>query len=769
MDYQSWRRLKQLLNTKTPGWKMKNRLLISLILLSSIPVAIMALSSSFISNRIISDQTNQMHQVFLNQVEKEMNNQFKKFDELMLQYTYDNSALNRFTNDDLTYKNFQLVNDLFTVLTNLRSGMENVVEIDFYSTSFDKIATSSGFLLQPDEFFDPLALQKSKTLTRYGTWIDTRVQLNTRLDRPVITYIRPTYNPGSNAVKSFFIVYLDAATLSSKLKANVSDPATYLVLNASGYAVLHSDVAKVGSLLNTPNFIAELSKGKNLPNYRFSMPMDGKPSLINTVYSPNRDWYYVSILPTDLVAKQTNQLRNILLGVSLAFILLTVIIAIRTSSSIYQPVQRLTQRVFKHKESGKTKDEMHFIAEYIQNVEEHNDILKKNLKEYQATAEHYSLMSLLIGNSNDLTLQQGTFHNKQICLFLIETDPLYMKSQYSRGDQFLFYYAIENIVDEILSKQGKTRIMMIQPGLFAILHQPEHISSHVSRICANELLHAVRTYLKLNFVISVSYSESGLHGIHDAFLQAKRALRYSFSLGANQVIISDELDPAVSDQADALVDIENLIMHSLHASNYTEALEHFSQLIQLLKDDITLTSDVLKSYCSQLLGVMLHSVGKHHHEHAESVNMKQLTMELERQRNLQDIEAFFHKQFFDKLNAPQPEKTSLEKQQVDEVVAYIQAHYDEDISLQLCAELIGLSSSQLSRSFKKIMGINFVDYVIQHRVGIAKELLSDPKNSIQAVTEKLRYTSVNSFIRIFKKITGTTPGTYRKDAQDVRL
>ncbi|OCT11702.1 hypothetical protein A8709_27910 [Paenibacillus pectinilyticus] len=769
MDTHSWRRLKHFLEMKKPGWKLKNRLLISLILLSSIPIAIMALSSSFISNRILSDQTDQMHQVFLNQVEKEMNSQFKKFDELMLQYTYDNSALSRFTKDDLTYQNFQLVNDLFTVLTNLRSGMENVVEIDFFSTSYNKIVTSSGLLLQPEEFQDPLAIDKSHTLTKYGGWLDTRKHLNTRLDRPVITYIRPMNSAGSNVVNSFFIVYLDAASLSSNLKANVSDPATYLVLNSDGNAVMHSDPTKVGSFIDSPEFRAELTKGKNMPNYRFTMNLDGKPSLINTVYSANRDWYYVSILPTALVAKETNQLRNILFGVSFAFILLAIIIAIRTSQSIYQPVHKLTQRVFHDKDTSTSKDEIHYITEHIQHVEEHNDFLQKNLKQYQTHAEQYSLMSLLIGNSSDTTLQQDTFQNKPICLFLLETDPIYMKSQYSRNDQFLMYYAIDNIVDEILSTKGITRIMMIQPGLFAILHQPEQAGFQQSRIYANELLQAVRTYLKLNFVISAGYSESGLPGIHDVFTQAKHALRYSFSLGANQVIISDELDPSISDQADALVEVENLILQSLHATNYREAQELFTQIIQLLKDDSSLTSELVKTYCSQLLGAMMHTVGKDYHADKESVNMKQLTMELERQRNLQEIESFFTNQFFDKLIVSQPEKASFERQQIDEVVAYIRAHYDQDISLQLCADLVNLSSSQLSRSFKKIMGINFVDYVIQFRVGIAKELLGDPKNSIQAVTDKLRYTSVNSFIRIFKKITGTTPGNYRKDTQELRL
>ncbi|MBB6671862.1 AraC family transcriptional regulator [Cohnella nanjingensis] len=768
MDHRPWRRLTRMLAPLASGWKLKNRLLVSLILLSSIPVAITAIVSSLISNRIIGDQTDQMHQVFLNQVEKEMNEQFKKFDELMLQYTYANSALGRFTQEDLTYQNFRLVNDLYSVLTNLRSGMENVAEIDFYSIPYGKIVTSGGSLIQPSEFLDPVALRTSLTLTQYGAWIDTRNEINARLKRPVITFIRPTYHASSEGVKGVFIVYLDAVSLSAKLKANEIDPAAYLVVNPSGYVVMHSEPAKVGSRIDSPELMAQLAQGRNLANNGFTFNLDGKPSLINAVYSGNRDWYYVSILPVALVHRETDQLRDWLLGVSIAFIVVAVVIAIRTSRTIYRPVHKLTQRVFKQQSGTALKDEFHYIADYIQNMEESNDLLKKDVELYLAHAEHYSLMSLLLGNFNasGRAVQLEPFGGNPIGLYLIEVDSQQMEARYSRNDQFLFYFAVENIASEIMRKQGVTRIMMIQPGLFAVLNQPEAAAPRLARVYAGELLHAIQTYLKLNCVISVSFSESGLSGIHDAFLQARHALRYSFTLGANKVIISDELDPAVSGQADALVELENLILQSLQDFRHEEAMERFDQLIQWLRDDITLTPEALKTYCSQLLGAMIHSVNQQPNALMEPVNRRQLTMELEKQRNLREIAAFFRRHFFDKLTPPQSERAQPEKQQVEEVVAYIHAHYDEDISLQLCAELVGLSASQLSRAFKKTMDINFVDYVIQYRIGIAKELLADPNRSIQAVTEKLRYTSVNSFIRIFKKITGTTPGHYRKDIRE---
>ncbi|MNY74690.1 HTH-type transcriptional regulator YesS [compost metagenome] len=76
--------------------------------------------------------------------------------------------------------------------------------------------------------------------------------------------------------------------------------------------------------------------------------------------------------------------------------------------------------------------------------------------------------------------------------------------------------------------------------------------------------------------------------------------------------------------------------------------------------------------------------------------------------------------------------------------------------------MVGLNTFQLSRMFKKVMGVNFVDYVIDYRIGIAKEMLANPELKVLDISDKLRYGSVKSFIRLFKKVTGLTPGGYRK-------
>ncbi|RAV00205.1 helix-turn-helix domain-containing protein [Paenibacillus sp. YN15] len=736
------------------GGKIKKNLLISLIILSTIPVVIMALVSSYLGNNVISRQVNQMHLVFLSQVEKDMNSQFKKFDELMLQYTYNNSALLRYTKEELDHTNYTAVNDLGNILSNLKSGMEHVAEIDFYSKPFGKVVTSGGPVLSVEDFHDSVALDITNENLHYGKWVGTRTNVNSRLGKPVITYVRPLniYDSGQSA--GYFILYLDAASLSNKLIKHdeFNDPSIYYVVNSAGSVMLHSDPSFLGANIHSGSFMSELSHAKGTSYYSFTTNLDGKRTSISTVYSGNHEWYYVSVIPVGLITKETDQLRNMLLGICLLSILVMIAISFKTSSIVYFPMQKLLQHIGKYKPLPQNKDEANHILAYID--------------QYRNAAENYSLLSLLSGNVKGEDVHIENFGPNRIVIHLIELDQLFLQSNYSMKDQFLFYYALENIANEILGANGPSKTLMIQPGLFIVLSQPRNEVLPLYRSYADTLLNAIRTYLKINCVISISYADSGIHDLHEAYMQARHALRLSFTLGANQVIISDELDPSISDEASILTDMETQIIHSLQLFKYEEARQHFARLVQIIKEDFSLTSDVLMSYFSQLLGAMIHTVKKHNSNLSLHLSTKEVPIELTKLRNLAEIEAFIQKRFFDGIRS-QPQATAgkemNEQKLVEQVMEHIHHHYFQDISLQHCAELVGMSASQLSRSFKKVVGANFVDYVIQYRIKIAKDLLADPANSIQDIADKLRYTSVNSFIRVFKQVTGHTPGNYRKE------
>ncbi|GAA3413791.1 helix-turn-helix transcriptional regulator [Paenibacillus hodogayensis] len=99
----------------------------------------------------------------------------------------------------------------------------------------------------------------------------------------------------------------------------------------------------------------------------------------------------------------------------------------------------------------------------------------------------------------------------------------------------------------------------------------------------------------------------------------------------------------------------------------------------------------------------------------------------------------------------------------DFVLDYIVSHYREDLSLESVAEQLQMSRSYLSTYFRDKTGMTFTDYLNALRMSKAKELLGSGENIlIGEVAAEVGYRNVNSFIRMFKKICGITPGEYRR-------
>lgn len=86
---------------------------------------------------------------------------------------------------------------------------------------------------------------------------------------------------------------------------------------------------------------------------------------------------------------------------------------------------------------------------------------------------------------------------------------------------------------------------------------------------------------------------------------------------------------------------------------------------------------------------------------------------------------------------------------------------DSGLSVSAIAERAGKSPDYISRCFRQKYDIGLLDYIHRRRIARAKELLCDESASVGSIAPKVGYTSVDSFIRVFKKLEGVTPGKYQ--------
>jgi len=102
----------------------------------------------------------------------------------------------------------------------------------------------------------------------------------------------------------------------------------------------------------------------------------------------------------------------------------------------------------------------------------------------------------------------------------------------------------------------------------------------------------------------------------------------------------------------------------------------------------------------------------------------------------------------------------LSKQQLKEVLDYMNEHLDRKLSLTELAMLVRLSSYHFAHLFKQSMGISPHQYHIQCRIERAKELLCREDIAIKDIAQIVGFSSQGHFTYHFKRLTGITPKSF---------
>lgn len=95
------------------------------------------------------------------------------------------------------------------------------------------------------------------------------------------------------------------------------------------------------------------------------------------------------------------------------------------------------------------------------------------------------------------------------------------------------------------------------------------------------------------------------------------------------------------------------------------------------------------------------------------------------------------------------------------ILDYMKAHINENLTIERVAREHGLSVRNLSRLFNA-SGIRFSNYMNHQRIVRAIEMLADGEMTMKQVAYEVGFSTPSHFDRVFKQLTGMTPGLYTK-------
>ena len=100
--------------------------------------------------------------------------------------------------------------------------------------------------------------------------------------------------------------------------------------------------------------------------------------------------------------------------------------------------------------------------------------------------------------------------------------------------------------------------------------------------------------------------------------------------------------------------------------------------------------------------------------------------------------------------------------QLQRACTYVLESYAEEITLDAVAHMVGFSKYHFSRLFRSYTGETFHRYLNAVRMSNAQNMLTDLGTPITDIAYAVGYSSMSSFIRMFKDFYGCTPSHYRR-------
>lgn len=164
----------------------------------------------------------------------------------------------------------------------------------------------------------------------------------------------------------------------------------------------------------------------------------------------------------------------------------------------------------------------------------------------------------------------------------------------------------------------------------------------------------------------------------------------------------------------------------------------------------------IRYLCTTLLQLLINALPD-----ADDNDLKNAAEEVYKFRYFADIRKYIEG-YLEKLIKQMDVDNQSPRHAISMVEQYIHSHINEDLSLNVLADIVFLSPKYLSSMFSQVTGINLNKYIKKVRMEKAKELLLTTNMKIADISQEVGYSYVSYFIRIFQEEYNMSPETYRQ-------
>ena len=333
---------------------------------------------------------------------------------------------------------------------------------------------------------------------------------------------------------------------------------------------------------------------------------------------------------------------------------------------------------------------------------------------------------------------------------------------FKKGDKLKL--ALSTLCSDYFESEGIRMFADNSRKGFEILLNPvipyESAEQHKLIEICEKIINTFKTSMGYSVTIGIGRAVSEIESIHLSYRKAVKALEHKILFGGGRVIeYRDIFDNGIRT---IILDrrMEKDILESFEKTDFTISQKIIEQVAALINIE-GFTIDDLREFNYNLIELVyriLNKAGISTETHC--INAHLLYDELNRCEVIVELYKKYSLFINDCLQLVSNRNLNYYKKLADNIKKYIHDNYAKDISLESVAQDQAFHPNYISRIFKEEFGENFIDYLTNYRIAIARDLLKDIRNNVSDVSGMVGYSNPKYFSKVFKKITGITPMEY---------
>ena len=516
----------------------------------------------------------------------------------------------------------------------------------------------------------------------------------------------------------------------------------------------------ISDFVFSDDFYGKLNTEQNIS---FTTKLDGKKYIIigQSPSSSILGYTYIVTIPYNDVYINSHLMIFTFIFISIVLLAVLIIMIFITSGRIYEPIQKLLSLFPKSNQSQyKKRNLLNSLQNATQNILTANSKLNDKYSQILPLAQEKQLIDLRNQNKHydfDLKNVDIDFQYPYFCVVVYKIIPTRLfYNSYTKHEYLTIKDGLINLLQEIYPKEFQCYILASEAStIYSLLNVPDDQCMEKIESSIDEFLNTLtydKKYLKATATHGGIYTD--IEGLVKSHLEATdNAPIFS---GFNHLQTIDTPSAANKIIPFNAAD-ESTISNLLITGRTEQAKETIETMLKNLMDK-NVSENIICNFFSSLLNLIF-----------KIMQTKNIPYDTEHKGNITIINQILEQPikeiyettiaYVDTLANINDTKTTID---VDSVIQYIEAHFAEDLSLDMLAEQYNTTAKYLSKLIKDKLGIKFTAFLSDLRVLKAQDLLLKSKKSIDDICTLSGFSNRTSFSRTFKAKTGLTPSEYRK-------